>query len=61
MCFLLCMCEQIERVGPMHQAGSDSLVTYASFFELRKRYFDGRIDDKHLGAIYGLRPGDIHA
>jgi CCR4-NOT transcription complex subunit 7/8 len=45
----------VLRVGPMHQAGSDSLLTSATFFKLRKVFFDGRIDDKkYLGELYGL-------
>ena len=27
----------VERIGPMHQAGSDALLTGATFFELLKR------------------------
>lgn len=50
----------IERVGPMHQAGSDSLLTSATFFKLRKVYFDGKIDDsKYLGILYGLGSGAV--
>lgn len=46
---------EVERVGPMHQAGSDSLLTSATFFKMRKVFFEGRIDDaKYLGVLYGL-------
>lgn len=27
---------QIERIGPQHQAGSDSLLTGAAFFKMRE-------------------------
>lgn len=46
---------EVERVGPMHQAGSDSLLTSATFFKLRKVYFDNKIDDaRYLGVLFGL-------
>jgi CCR4-NOT transcription complex subunit 7/8 len=35
----------IHRIGPQHQAGSDSLLTGQIFFEMRQRYFEGKIDD----------------
>ena len=28
---------QVERIGPMHQAGSDSLLTAQTFFALIKK------------------------
>ena len=33
---LLVYCFQIERIGPQHQAGSDSLLTGAAFFKMRE-------------------------
>ncbi|KAI3638959.1 hypothetical protein MIR68_003457 [Amoeboaphelidium protococcarum] len=46
---------KVERVGPQHQAGSDSLLTALTFFQMRKTYFKGHIDDqKYLGNLYGL-------
>ena len=30
---------QVERIGPSHQAGSDSLLTAATFFKLKSIYF----------------------
>ena len=48
---------KVERVGPQHQAGSDSLLTALTFFKLRKHFFEDRIDDdKFRGHIYGLGP-----
>lgn len=38
----------------MHQAGSDSLLTSAVFFRLRDTHFDGRIDARFVGQLYGL-------
>lgn len=46
---------QVQRVGPQHQAGSDSLLTALTFFQLRHTFFDDKIDDSlFLGHLYGL-------
>jgi len=46
---------QVVRIGPQHQAGSDSLLTGQIFFEMRQRYFEGKIDDAlYLGQVWGL-------
>lgn len=45
---------QVARIGPQHQAGSDSLLTASTFFKMRSKYFDDEIDDKYLGVLYGL-------
>lgn len=43
------------RIGPSHQAGSDSLLTAATFFKMRELYFNDRIDDaEYNGKLYGL-------
>jgi CCR4-NOT transcription complex subunit 7/8 len=43
------------RIGPSHQAGSDSLLTAATFFKMRELYFNNRIDDdEYNGKLYGL-------
>ncbi|CAH1764106.1 191_t:CDS:2, partial [Entrophospora sp. SA101] len=39
---------QVERIGPQHQAGSDSLLTAATFFKMRQTFFNDKIDDKYL-------------
>ncbi|EDO08244.1 hypothetical protein BBOV_III006830 [Babesia bovis T2Bo] len=45
----------VKRIGPQHQAGSDSLVTCRTFFKLMQRYFENKLDDeKYQGIIYGL-------
>ncbi|XP_041358303.1 CCR4-NOT transcription complex subunit 7-like [Gigantopelta aegis] len=49
--------EQLEivRVGPQHQAGSDSLLTGAAFFKMREMFFEDNIDDaKYCGHLYGV-------
>lgn len=45
----------VQRIGPQHQAGSDSLLTSFTFLKLAKRYFSG-VDgaSKHMGVLYGL-------
>eukprot|EP00029_Vermamoeba_vermiformis_P009161 TRINITY_DN4482_c0_g1_i1.p1 TRINITY_DN4482_c0_g1~~TRINITY_DN4482_c0_g1_i1.p1 ORF type:complete len:280 (+),score=32.26 TRINITY_DN4482_c0_g1_i1:76-915(+) len=46
---------EISRVGPQHQAGSDSLLTSLSFFKMKRLYFEDLIDDdKYLGILFGL-------
>lgn len=47
----------VERVGPSHQAGSDSLLTAATFFQLRKDFFPGGIDPSTRGVLYNLGTG----
>ena len=43
------------RIGPSHQAGSDSLLTAATFFKLREVYFNDQVDDnEYSGRLYGL-------
>ncbi|CAK9301402.1 unnamed protein product [Gordionus sp. m RMFG-2023] len=45
----------LERIGPQHTAGSDSLLTGAAFFKMREMYFEDSIDDiKYSGHLYGL-------
>eukprot|EP00824_Muranothrix_gubernata_P026681 TRINITY_DN952_c0_g1_i2.p1 TRINITY_DN952_c0_g1~~TRINITY_DN952_c0_g1_i2.p1 ORF type:complete len:166 (-),score=33.35 TRINITY_DN952_c0_g1_i2:22-519(-) len=46
---------QVDRIGPQHQAGSDSLLTASTFFKMREVFFSGVIDDeKYLGVLFGL-------
>ncbi|KAI5819922.1 ribonuclease H-like domain-containing protein [Pyronema omphalodes] len=45
----------IQRIGPQHQAGSDSLLTGTIFFRMRSQYFENKIDDSvFLGQVWGL-------
>lgn len=50
---------QIERIGPQHQAGSDSLLTAATFFKMRKTFFDDSIDDAKVRAALIERRGRL--
>lgn len=46
---------EITRIGPQHQAGSDSLLTGMVFFKMREMFFEDHIDDvKYCGHLYGL-------
>lgn len=46
---------ELERIGPQHQAGSDSLLTGAAFFKMKELFFEDNIDDtKYCGQLYGL-------
>lgn len=46
---------EVERIGPQHQAGSDSLLTGRAFFKMIEIYFEDDLDDsKYLGHLYGL-------
>ncbi|XP_050538683.1 CCR4-NOT transcription complex subunit 7-like [Daktulosphaira vitifoliae] len=46
---------ELKRIGPQHQAGSDSLLTGMAFFKIRDMYFEGMIDSKkYCGHLYGL-------
>jgi len=46
---------KIERIGPSHTAGSDSLLTAAIFYEIRKNYFQDYLDDsQYMNVLYGL-------
>lgn len=45
----------VMRIGPSHQAGSDSLLTAVTFFKMRELYFDDHLDDaEYNGKLYGL-------
>lgn len=48
---------EIDRYGPQHQAGSDSLLTGLTFFKLKEMYFEDTIDEaKYCGHLFGLGP-----
>lgn len=44
---------EVERIGPQHQAGSDSLLTSAAFKKLKQGFFNGSTE-KYAGVLYGL-------
>jgi CCR4-NOT transcription complex subunit 7/8 len=45
----------VPRLGTAHQAGSDSLVTFLSFFRYVNRAFGGNLrDEKYKNRLYGL-------
>lgn len=45
---------KVLRFGPVHQAGSDSLITLKVFFKLKQRYPREIVENKHKGILYGL-------
>ncbi|KAJ6217300.1 hypothetical protein RDWZM_008457 [Blomia tropicalis] len=46
----------LERKGPQHQAGSDSLLTGETFFKMREIFFEDNIEEiRYSGFIYGLK------
>ncbi|KAK8864642.1 hypothetical protein IAR55_001892 [Kwoniella newhampshirensis] len=48
----------VTRIGPQHQAGSDSLLTAAVFFRLRQNYFDGNFNEEYYkNFLYGFTSG----
>ncbi|KAM0788043.1 CCR4-NOT transcription complex subunit 7 [Microbotryomycetes sp. NB124-2] len=48
---------QVARIGPQHQAGSDSLLTSSTFFKMRAKFFENQIDPKYMNVLYGLNSG----
>lgn len=44
---------QVERVGPSHQAGSDSLLTLCIFWKLQQGSVNGSLEP-YSGLLYGL-------
>jgi CCR4-NOT transcription complex subunit 7/8 len=53
----------VQRIGPQHQAGSDSLLTSLTFTRLCERYFGGGVDGaaKHMGVLFGLGADSMEA
>jgi CCR4-NOT transcription complex subunit 7/8 len=46
---------EVARIGPQHQAGSDSLLTSATFLRLAATFFQGVGGmEAHCGVLYGL-------
>ena len=52
---------EVLRIGPQHQAGSDSLLTGQTFFKMKEMFFEDDIDDsKYCGHLYGKKNRLIH-
>ena len=45
---------EVVRVGPEHQAGSDSLLTAQTYFAIMQKHFSDQGPDKFRGELYGL-------
>lgn len=41
----------VQRFGPQHQAGSDSMLTGQTFFKMRSMFFEGMIDNSRFGGM----------
>lgn len=46
----------MTRIGTQHQAGSDSLLTAATFFKMRKVFFEDKIEDEFYRSVPALPP-----
>ncbi|KAH9011662.1 ribonuclease H-like domain-containing protein, partial [Lactarius pseudohatsudake] len=51
----------VMRIGPPHQAGSDSLLTASTFFKMRELYFRATDCAEFNGKLYGLGETFSHA
>lgn len=45
---------QVVRIGPIHQAGSDSLLTASVYFKMRELYSEDLDEAEYNGKLYGL-------
>ncbi|CCU82735.1 unnamed protein product [Blumeria hordei] len=50
----LAECLKIKRVGPQHQAGSNSLLTGRLFFKIRENFYGGEVSEDVGGKMYGI-------
>ena len=42
---------EVDRIGPQHQAGSDSLLTGRAFFKMTEIYFEDDLDDSKVVTV----------
>jgi len=53
---------QIQRIGPAHQAGSDSLLTSQTYFAFMKKHFPGEGNEERFqGQLFGLGGGSTYS
>lgn len=46
---------KLTRIGPQHQAGSNSSLTGMAFFKIKETYFEGKINrEKYCGRLFGF-------
>ena len=45
---------EVERIGPQHQAGSDSLLTGRAYFKMVEIYFEDELDDQKVSLLGGV-------
>jgi len=48
----------VRRIGPQHQAGSDSLLTLATYFKLKGSYLKNAPEHRHANVLYGIGSND---
>lgn len=44
----------VRRIGPQHQAGSDSLLTLSTYFKLKGSYLKNSSEHRHVNVLYGI-------
>ena len=49
---------EVERIGPQHQAGSDSLLTGRAFFKMTEIYFEDDLDDTKVSSLFLILTSD---
>lgn len=50
---------EVNRDGPVHQAGPDAFVTMQTFTALMKKHYNGELDCKRINQIFGLNDEDV--
>jgi len=44
----------VRRIGPQHQAGSDAMLTIATYLKLKGSYLKNSPDHRHANVLYGI-------